>query len=95
MEKVKVLISVLGGIADVVEVPAGVEVEIRDFDNDNAGNELDEVIEEFTESEIFNCSTSLVEYMMKVLGMLEEEGCVDILCKESSIINLINKYNKD
>jgi hypothetical protein len=35
----KVIIEVIGGVAHVVSAPAGIEVEIIDRDNEEAGNE--------------------------------------------------------
>jgi hypothetical protein len=35
----KVIIEVVGGVAHVVSAPAGMEVEIIDRDNEEAGNE--------------------------------------------------------
>jgi len=35
----KVVIEVVGGVAHVVSAPAGMEVEIIDRDNEEAGNE--------------------------------------------------------
>lgn len=50
--KSKVLISVSGGVAEVVACPENIEVDLRDFDNNNHLEEGEEETPDFTEEEI-------------------------------------------
>lgn len=45
-EKGLVIISVMGGVAEVVQCPDGVEVEIQDWDDCAAGSDADYCREE-------------------------------------------------
>lgn len=63
---IKILITVNGGLADVVGCPKGIEVEIRDFDTINA--DPDDDTKDFTEEEIRESENSLRQYELTILN---------------------------
>jgi hypothetical protein len=61
-DKPTVLISIVGGIAEVVACPKGVQIEIRDFDNNRELEEGDEDYAlKFTQEEIDAALSSDIE----------------------------------